>query len=107
MKHTPGPWCFEPHYGYGTDEPDGTPCPFGYLSTQHPSPFFVLGTFLAHDYDELRANALLAASAPDMFAALEEIIALDENSIRRSSALVRAADIARAVIETQKFIDTE
>ena len=67
-KHTPGPWVFEPHGGFGANDPDGNPWPFGYISTSHPSPIFQLDVILGWPSDELTANARLISAAPDLLA---------------------------------------
>lgn len=72
-KHTPGPWKFEPHNGYG-GEIDGDPFPFGYISTSAPQPIFELSVILEFDAEELRANSRLIAAAPEMLAALREAL---------------------------------
>jgi hypothetical protein len=73
-KHTPGPWLFEPHNGYGAKDPDGEPWPFGYISTAHPSPIFELSTPLVFPHEELVANARLIAAAPDLLAACQAVL---------------------------------
>ena len=66
---TPGPWVFEPHNLAGT-EFDGEIMPFGFISTDFPSPIFVINNILDIDAAELDANARLMAAAPSLAAAL-------------------------------------
>ena len=66
-KATPGPWIFEPHNLAGT-EFEGERMPFGFISTDFPSPLFTVDNILAIDPDELDANARIMAMAPDLAA---------------------------------------
>lgn len=70
-KHTPGPYIFEPHNGWG-GKIGGEVMPFGYISTAHPSPIFELDTPLLYDAEALHATATLLASAPCLLEALKE-----------------------------------
>lgn len=63
-KATPRPWRFEPHNGFGSDDPDGEPWPFGYISEDRPgSPIFELSPLLGHPAEQLYANAALIVRA--------------------------------------------
>ena len=78
-EHTPGPWIFEPHGGFGSGISDTgsivkatnqrcvDPFPFGYISTAHPSPIFALEPITSNGAEEMLANARLIAAAPRMF----------------------------------------
>lgn len=50
---------FEPHNGFGGNDPNGEPWPFGYISTSHPTPLFELRHVLEIPEDELRKYAEL------------------------------------------------
>lgn len=63
---------FEPHNGYGTNDPDGDPFPFGYISTAPaPLPIFELNVFLDYPEEALRNLCLAMAAAPDMLRVLK------------------------------------
>lgn len=72
-KWVAGPYCFEPHGGFGGKDPEGEPWPFGYISTDFPVPIFELRTILEYPREELRAAADLLAAAPVMFNALDAV----------------------------------
>lgn len=66
---------FEAHGGYGSDDFDGEPWPFGYISTSPtPQPVFELNVVLGFDAEELRALALKMAAAAEIFAELKRMI---------------------------------
>lgn len=82
-------WQFEPHNGFGTNDPDGEPWPFGYISTAPtPVPIFELNVVLQLDAGQLADAARLAAAAPEMLAALIWAASMAEEAI----ALRRASD---------------
>ncbi len=84
-KATPRPWAFEPHNGYGRKDPDGTPFPFGYISTSFPSPIFELVPVVLRPVEELRANAALIVRAvnahDDLVAALRAVEAISDRCV--------------------------
>lgn len=66
---------FEPHGGYGTNDPDGDPWPFGYISVVTgdgiPQPLFELNFVISwapEKVDRLLAEML---AAPDLYEALD------------------------------------
>jgi hypothetical protein len=89
-KFTQGTWIFEPHNGYGGEDPDGEPWPFGYVSTNKHTPIFELSPILDFKFDELLANARLIAAAPDLYAALA--------SLRETCAALLEGDTCEAVV---------
>lgn len=80
------PLRFEPHNGFGSDDPDGDPWPFGYLSTSHPVPIFELSVPVQHDPETLRELVALIVRAvnahEDLCAALR---ALAEAALSKAS----------------------
>lgn len=71
-KVAEGPWIFEPHGGYGSDDPDGEPWPFGFVSTAGaPAPIFMLSPILGFGANLLEAAARRMVAAPDLIAALD------------------------------------
>lgn len=65
-KHTPGPWVLSPSYPYRTNDAHGQ---------------FVADTsYTLRAEEEQEANAHLIAAAPDMLAALIEVVRWDEIS---------------------------
>lgn len=78
---TPGPWACKDTSNHAHDyrlfRPDGSPLPV---------------TAPANDHSEQRANARLIAAAPDMYAALDSILAdLRERDATGSGLMSRAA----------------
>lgn len=63
-KHTPGPWLYHPPSFIGTDEED--PQTIGYVSDHRNRK--------ARPSGEMEANGHLFAAAPDLLAALEEML---------------------------------
>jgi len=65
---------FEPHNGYGGNDPDGDPWPFGYISTAPvPIPVFELNVVLEYPVEALRKLAVAMAAAPDMLRVLKHL----------------------------------
>jgi hypothetical protein len=110
-KHTPGPWYTDAE-GYGTPaiyaRPDDqyTPIaalrdPYAYRAPRPPE---------ADSFDELKANALLIAAAPDLLAACEFALSLEDSGAWAApgelAAALRSA-IAKATGEEEPDGPTE
>lgn len=93
-KWTPGPWQFEPHAGFGGNDPDGQLWPFGYISAQGPTPIFELSPIIAIEPEELLADTRLIATAPDLYKYLEIALGV----ISGSGVVWMGADAARATL---------
>lgn len=66
-KHTPGPWIVNDKDMVEEDKPKGEIC------------FYIADCHVGHPHpDRIRANALLIAAAPEMYAELDMIRALIE-----------------------------
>jgi hypothetical protein len=96
VTHTPGPWtCRVGTNGPFVNERDKTIAPFYVLNPTN------IGT-PAIPQDEARANARLIASAPDLLAALKELIAraVASSTVMFSSdpRVAEAVDAALAII---------
>lgn len=63
-KHTPGPWKTEPRFPFVRIVADGAPC------------VAETGGWNDREREEMHANARLIAAAPDLLAAVEEILML-------------------------------
>jgi hypothetical protein len=85
-------WIFEPHNGYGSNDPDGEPWPFGYLTLTDPiDPIFELG-----DVGLRRAPGELAAHAGRIIRAMnerDELIAALREAEESLDAMVRELDL--------------
>lgn len=69
------PFIFEPHGGFGSNDPDGKPWPFGYISNDNPrSPVFELSIVLGFPDDILTGVATQMAAASDLMEALDDLL---------------------------------
>lgn len=99
-EHTPTPWCFEPHNGFGGKDFDGEPWPFGYISTSPtPQPIFELRPLLVFKPGELRANAAFIIRAVNNF---DDLVRALENVIRVADRKTDEFDAARADLAKAK-----
>jgi hypothetical protein len=71
MSPVPQELRFEPHDGFGHEDPDGVPYPFGYISDAQP--IFGLNVILQRGHEELVTLALQMAASPKMLDALQAI----------------------------------
>jgi hypothetical protein len=108
VEHTPlvdGKITFEPHRGYGSKDPDGNPWPFGYVSTETPTPIFELNVFLEYDRDELLAllkKMIVAVNAHDALVELAQnlITAItDDHSIGDTDRVTGGSSDAEWFVE--------
>lgn len=95
------PKVFEPHNGYGGNDPDGEPWPFGYISEDYGRPIFELRPLFVADYGELHAAAIAMAAASDLLEALRRLTDQVAGYGTTDAGLVQAARaaIARATGE--------
>ena len=99
-KHTPAPWHYSPevsrksnHLVYGSSEANNNML------------IANCGSFGATE-DEIKANAHLIASAPELLEALESIIAMHDKKMGKSAVDLRLG-LARAAISKAKGQDNE
>lgn len=91
MQHTPGPW----HIAYTHD--DGTQIAIDDDFGMEGGRNYDLATVTHGDPEELRANARLIAAAPDLLAALRDLVACTPETYDNRHELRAAIDaIAQA-----------
>lgn len=95
IEHTPMPLSiqFEPHNGFGGNDPDGEPWPFGYISTAPlPLPIFELRPTFAFTTEEFRTYAGFIVNACNnheaLVKALEGALVVMESMPRPTAGLV-------------------
>ena len=88
-QHTPGPW-----HVAGSDR--------GHIEDRRSLP--ILGGFIGgKSLDEMQANVRLAAAAPDLLEALEQVVRMDDGGKGCGVSLIRADwDAAAAAIAKAK-----
>lgn len=85
-------WIFEPHNGFGENDFDGDPWPFGYISDGSGAvyPIFSLEPILDLPADELRSVALKMAAAGELYKAAQRalnVLKAQGESVRPGSVL--------------------
>ena len=71
MTHTPGPWTTQDYYAEKSDWFD--------ICAEHAENG-IIGSTYCQSYEQNRANAAMMAAAPDLYAALRDMLALYENA---------------------------
>jgi hypothetical protein len=85
-KHTPGPWS----YWYSSDGTYG-------IGAENVGIFGTFRPILGGDSTQLRSNARLCAAAPDLYAALKDMIAIGGDFEDGSDCITKArAALAKA-----------
>jgi len=103
--HTPGPWhCPGINSKYGVSDWKQANITTGneyspLIATVYTEEYTYLGEI---DHDTMLANAALIASAPDLLAALESLVEMDDDPIRYMACRSYRIDAARAAIEKAK-----
>src|SRR3990172_7717161 len=103
--HTPGPWyCPGINSKYGVSDWKQANITTGseyspIIATVYTEEPTYLGEI---DHDTMLANAALIASAPDLLAALESLVEMDDDPIRYMACRSYRIDAARAAIEKAK-----
>ena len=95
MKHTPGPW----FYGRQNENESGAK-PIAYLSASRDPRNFTVWAFADRVRASQEDDARLIAAAPDLLAALQEIVKNDPYHQSSAGIIARAA-IAKATGENQ------
>lgn len=93
MKHTPGPWKFDPAYAtygrYSRGEPAVIETPRGDI---------IIDQGVGRGHDEAKANARLIAAAPELYEALKAIFPDDGHNESDGCEDHRACLFARAAL---------